>query len=176
MWYFELNGAQQGPENLEQVQQRLQNGELSMQTLVWRDGMTDWVALSQVPELSPGAITTAQPGQTAPSAAPQHMQGATGAGMMPQQNGMALTSMILGICSVFLTLGCGIGFVLALPAVILGHISRKQIRESLQGTQMQTGDGLALTGLIIGYIVLALSILMICLVGYAVVADGGFAP
>lgn len=177
MWYYELNGAQQGPEETAQIQQRLSNGELSSETLVWREGMTDWVALSQVVELKQGSVASpsasAQAGQASPYVAPPQMQGPPGMGMMPQQNGMALTSMILGICSVVFTLGCGLGFVLAIPAVILGHLARKQIRE---GTNMQTGEGMALTGLILGYIILGLSLLMICFVGFALVSEGALSP
>ena len=169
MWYFELNGAQQGPEETERIQQRLRNGELSSSTLVWRDGMEDWKPLSQVPELQ---NSQAHPTSgTLSGQPPQHAQGAPGVGVMPSQNGLALTSMILAICGVVLTMLCGIGFILAIPAVILGHISRKQIRES---AGLQSGEGMALTGLIIGYITLALMLVMGVLVAVAVIAEGSF--
>ena len=54
---------------------------------------------------------------------------------------------------------CGLlGFVTcvsAIAAVILGHMARKQIGES--GGQ-QSGDGMALAGLILGYVVLGLGL------------------
>lgn len=70
----------------------------------------------------------------------------------PQTNGMAIAALVCG-CLGFVTCISGIA------AIILGHIARKQIRES-GGTQQ--GDGMALAGLILGYIITAL------LVGYIV--------
>lgn len=168
MWYFEFNGTQQGPEETEQLLLRLRNGELSSSTLVWREGMEDWLPLQSVPELMSvaGGLQGATP---VAHGVPQHSQGHPGVGMMPVQNGMALTSMILAISSVVLTFGCFVGFVLAVPAVILGHIARKQIRE---GAQMQTGDGMALAGLIIGYIVIGLAVIMVAFVAFAMIAGG----
>ena len=155
-WYYERNGGQQGPESTEQIQQRLQQGELSGATLVWRDGMNEWTPLSQVAELSgeaslPGGVIATGNVATGSQvyAPPQVMQGSPGVGMPPVQNGMALTSMILGICGLVFTFSCFMGFIFAIPGVILGHLARKQIRES---AHMQTGDGMALGGLIMGYL------------------------
>ena len=168
MWYFELNGTQQGPEEAALILQRLRNGELSSTTLVWREGMADWQALHTVPELmQENQVMPANP-VTQPGGMVQPPQGQPGVGMMPTQNGLALTSMILAILSVVLTLGCGIGAILAIPAVILGHIGRKQIRE---GDNMQTGEGMALSGLIIGYIVIALAVVMVGFVAIAIISE-----
>ncbi|HEY8473083.1 MAG TPA: DUF4190 domain-containing protein [Natronosporangium sp.] len=52
-------------------------------------------------------------------------------------------------------------FVFAPAAIVLGHIARKQIRET-----GEEGDGLALAGLVIGYIFTGLTVLF-C-VGYVV--------
>jgi hypothetical protein len=46
-------------------------------------------------------------------------------------------------------------FVAAIPAVILGHMARRQIRRTREG-----GDGLALASLILGYIGLGLGLLV----------------
>ncbi|HLJ85211.1 MAG TPA: DUF4190 domain-containing protein [Candidatus Angelobacter sp.] len=62
--------------------------------------------------------------------------------------GRAIPSLVLGIFSVILTFAC-IGFLFGIPAVILGHMSRSNIRKSLGRL---TGAGMALTGLIMGYI------------------------
>jgi type II secretory pathway pseudopilin PulG len=57
---------------------------------------------------------------------------------------LAVWSMILGIMS-FLCFG----FLAGIPAVICGHMARSKIRQS-EGTM--TGSGMALAGLILGYI------------------------
>jgi hypothetical protein len=50
-------------------------------------------------------------------------------------------------------------FVCAPLAIVFGHIARKQIRQS-----GEDGDGLALAGLIIGYVACALALLAVALV------------
>ena len=67
----------------------------------------------------------------------------------------ALASMILGLC-VFVA-----GFLAGLPAVILGHMAKTEIRKS---NGRLRGDGMALTGLILGYLSLALLPIMIILI------------
>jgi hypothetical protein len=80
-------------------------------------------------------------------------------------NGMAIAAMICGIAQFF-----GFWLLGTIPAVVLGHIARRQIRQT--GEQ---GDGMALAGLILGYVGLALSavavILLVVLV--AVGTHGG---
>jgi len=64
-----------------------------------------------------------------------------------QNTGLAITSMILGICSIVLCLGPIAG----LPAVICGHIAKGKIKRGEAG-----GSAMALTGIITGYIGLLL--------------------
>ena len=78
----------------------------------------------------------------------------------PRTNTLALVSLVAGIASyVFLP------FVGALVAVITGHMARGQIRQTGEG-----GSGLALAGLILGYVHLALFILLV--VGVLVLLGG----
>ncbi|MCQ2292497.1 MAG: SPFH domain-containing protein [Bacteroidaceae bacterium] len=46
-----LNGQQSGPFNMVQLQQMAQMGQLTAQTLVWKQGMAQWTAAGFVPEL-----------------------------------------------------------------------------------------------------------------------------
>jgi len=59
----------------------------------------------------------------------------------PETSGMAVGSLICGILFVF--------FPAAITAVVLGHISRSEIRRSAGRLK---GDGMALAGLILGYV------------------------
>ncbi len=69
---------------------------------------------------------------------------------------LAIISLITGI------LGWTIlPFISSIVAVITGHLAKKEIRES-GGTM--AGDGMALAGLILGYTMIGLSILLIILV------------
>jgi hypothetical protein len=60
-----------------------------------------------------------------------------------------------------ISLSCGIGQLIggifaAVPAIICGHLARGQIRQT-----GETGAGMALTGLILGYVGVALTVILI---------------
>jgi hypothetical protein len=74
-------------------------------------------------------------------------------------NGMAIAALICGVCQVFFW------FLAGIPAIVLGHMARKQIRQT--GEQ---GDGMALAGMILGYIGLALTVLFVILLVIIAVA------
>jgi hypothetical protein len=67
-------------------------------------------------------------------------------GMVPAQptSGLAVGAMVCGIAELF-TLGFA-----AVPAVILGHLARAQIRKT-----GERGDGMAIAGLVLGYLGIA---------------------
>lgn len=51
-YHVSVNGAQAGPFNMQQLAQLAQNGQLTPQTYVWRQGMQNWVFAGNVDELS----------------------------------------------------------------------------------------------------------------------------
>jgi hypothetical protein len=71
----------------------------------------------------------------------------------PPTNGLAIGAMICGIAEIF-TLGFA-----AIPAVILGHLARGQIRRT-----GERGDGMAIAGLVLGYMAIAGWALIILLI------------
>ena len=88
----------------------------------------------------------------------------------PRTSSLAIVSLIFGILAyVFLP------FVGALVAVICGHSARSEIRRAPPGTI--EGDGLALAGLILGWIQLAftaIAIVFAVLVLFGAIAFSGF--
>lgn len=50
-FYVAVNGQQAGPFNMQQLQQMCQIGQLTAQSLVWKQGMSSWAAANTVPEL-----------------------------------------------------------------------------------------------------------------------------
>ncbi|HLN70077.1 MAG TPA: DUF1707 and DUF4190 domain-containing protein [Streptosporangiaceae bacterium] len=74
-------------------------------------------------------------------------------------NSMAIASMVLGVAE-FFTAG-----LTAVPAVICGHIARRQMKETAQ-----RGDGLATSGLVLGYMAIIFWSVLIAasLVGVAI--------
>lgn len=69
--------------------------------------------------------------------------------VQPRLNGLAVASLVCGV-GTFLTIG-----VAAIPAIVLGHAARRTIRRT-----GERGDGLALTGLILGWAGVALFVLI----------------
>jgi hypothetical protein len=59
----------------------------------------------------------------------------------PKTNSLALASIICGAAQIFL------GPLSTIPAIVLGHMARRQIRST-----GENGDGLALAGLLIGWV------------------------
>ncbi len=71
-------------------------------------------------------------------------------------SGTAIASLIFGIVAWF-----GLPIIGALVAVICGHIARGEIRRMPPGTI--EGDGMAIAGLILGYLQLVLGLLLVLL-------------
>ncbi|ROT32007.1 DUF4190 domain-containing protein [Micromonospora sp. HM5-17] len=72
----------------------------------------------------------------------------------PQANGMSIAALVVSIVGMLGICAYGLGGYLGIVGAILGHISRKQIRERGEG-----GDGLALAGIIVGWIAGGIAIL-----------------
>ena len=68
-------------------------------------------------------------------------------------NGLAIAALVCGIAAFVTGITC-------IPAIICGHMARRQIRQT--GEQ---GDGLAVAGLILGYISVALFIVAVLAIG-----------
>lgn len=156
------DGAKLGEFPFGEVQRKLDAGELRRTDLAWVEGAPDWVPLENIPGLvwpgpppvpMPGSATVApatshpliQPAPLVPHAMP--VPG-------PPTSGLAITSLIFGLISMTMM----VPFLSSIAAIICGHLARTEIRRS-NGTL--AGDGLALTGLITGYITLIGLVLLI---------------
>ena len=51
-WFIAVNGQQQGPLSAYDIRSRVNSGEVSTDTLAWKDGMAGWVAINKIGELS----------------------------------------------------------------------------------------------------------------------------
>lgn len=81
-------------------------------------------------------------------------------------NGMAVTSMVLGILSLALCIFYGIPTIILAPmGIIFGHIARNQIRS---GRYSPGSAGFALTGLICSYIGLGLIVVVVLVITLAI--------
>ena len=59
-WHVAINGQSQGPVGIPQLQQAIASGQVQRDTLVWKQGMTNWTAAGQIPELA-GLFDAAPP-------------------------------------------------------------------------------------------------------------------
>lgn len=100
---------------------------------------------------APGQFGTPQPGYVMPQ------------GVMPQTNTLAVVALVMSILN-FVALPV-IG---AIVGVVLGYQARKEIRAS---NGHQTGDGLATASIVIGWVGLAL--LIVVIVGFCLLAGLG---
>lgn len=153
-WYYGENGEQRGPVEEHELRGLIAAGKVGGDTIIWREGMENWRKLSEVPEWS-GQIVGPRP-QVLPQAGSPYQAPAAG-GVGPHYptaptNGNAIASLVCGIVSFFL---CYFGIVVAIPAVVCGHLALKQINES---SVPMAGRGMAIAGLITGYITAAISL------------------
>lgn len=77
-------------------------------------------------------------------------------GGQPPTNGMAIASMVVSIVGFLGLCGYGIGGFIGIVGAILGHVAKRQIRE-----RGESGDGMALTGIILGWIATALAVIIV---------------
>jgi hypothetical protein len=62
MWYYSKNGMQLGPISTEQLSGKARGGEVLSSDLIWKEGMSDWKPLAQVPEFqSTGGFSNPPP-------------------------------------------------------------------------------------------------------------------
>ena len=135
--FIQHQGQQTGPFPIEQVRAGLADGTYQPTDLAWHEGAPEWLPLSAVP----GINDSSPPPLTGPGSPPS---GAV------QTSPLALWSLVLGLLS-FPLLG-----LTAIPAVICGHLARGRIKRSAGALG---GGGLAIAGLITGYLMTAVIML-----------------
>ena len=125
----------------EEVREGLSAGRFAPTDIGWREGMSSWQPLSQFPEFAGTAVPAVppvQPGATLTTAA------LTTAG---KTEPLAIWSLVLSIVSLICC-----GFILGVPGVICGHLALSNIRKN----SSLEGRGMAVAGLAIGYVSIAL--------------------
>jgi hypothetical protein len=173
-WYYAQGNTQRGPVAADVVIDALRSGSLSAGDLVWCEGMPQWKPAGEVPEFA-AAIASAPPVQpVAPMAYAMPASALPPVGSVaysqpyypapPAQHlGLSITSMVLGIVSFCC---CSAGVLTAIPALILGLI----VLTGMKRSGDTRGKGMAITGVVLGSVYLALFTLVIIM---AVLHPGG---
>jgi hypothetical protein len=131
-YFVQHHGQQAGPFSIDQIRAGLADGTYQPSDPGWREGLADWQPLS-------GLLASSPP---LPPALP----------VRAETSKLAVWSLVLALA----------GFVLAgltaIPAVICGHLALKGIRKS---NGRQTGEGMAIAGLICGYLLAVVFVIAI---------------
>jgi len=144
-YHIGRDGQQLGTFTKEQITQGLADGSVRGTDMAWAEGMEDWQpvsSLSLVSEAVPTPLSGSPP--PVPVRIPGTAPAVTG---QPETSGLAIASLVLGILSFLLT--C----LTAVPAVICGHLALSKIKRS--GGSL-SGGGMAIAGLIMGYVFIAM--------------------
>jgi hypothetical protein len=156
------DGKQLGPFSLEEINRQLAAGTLSLSDQAWYEGAAGWAPLSTVP-----GVGAAAPG-SAPQVSPATVPG-TPATLVPQKKTeqLAVLSLIFSILGLF-GFCCGFFLMGGVAGIVCGHIALSRIKANPE----LEGHGLALTGVIIGYLAVAGWLIWILLFGGLAVLQG----
>lgn len=145
-WHYCLQGdaETQGPVSEAKLKRLFQSGRLPDDTLVWNENLTDWVEAGRIPTL-----------QSAPARAAAEIPLIDTRSAYAEPDGdelpvppLASASLILGILGIAIPVGVG-----SVLAIVFGHLALGQIKDNRRFYQ---GENMAKTGLIIGYVTLAI--------------------
>jgi Domain of unknown function (DUF4190)/GYF domain 2 len=153
------SGQQLGTFSEDEVREGLKNGKFLPTDLGWHEGLADWQPLGSLAVLG-GAVSPAPaPTPTGAPVSPQHVMHPMGAA--PKNSGLALASMICGIVAIPLDFCCYLGIPCGIAAIICGHMALSQIKKSPVPLE---GKGMAIAGLICGYVALLIMMLFIAFI------------
>jgi hypothetical protein len=160
-WYYADASEQQQRVSEENLAALVADGVIKPNTLVWNETLTDWkeatlirpdlfASMSYPPVLTP----MDQRNAALPGYAPQPATGTT--------DPVSICALVFGILGILSCFG-----IFSIVGIVCGHIGRKRAR--IETVQTSNG-GLALAGLITGYIGLAISAVVVLVYGAMIIA------
>ena len=198
-WYYANERDEQIQVSEAELKTLAEGGTVKPDTLIWNESMSDWKPCREVkPEWfspaersapsavpltpSPGAPIGAGTGGTAPgSTTPSYLATTTSPAQPPPQpyrtaapptDGLALASLICSIAGLAFMSCYFAGIPFSIAGVICGHLCRRRL--VAQGNN--TSAGLALAGLIIGYVGIGLFAVVVlvfgAIIGFAGISSG----
>jgi hypothetical protein len=155
------DGKQLGPFSLEEINRQLAAGTLSLSDQAWYEGAAGWAALSTVPGVTAAAPASTAAAPTSPLAAPASVVPAR---KTEQLAVLSLIFSILGLCGFC----CGFFMMGGVAGIICGHIALSRIKSNPN----LEGHGLAMAGMVIGYLAVAGWLIWIFIFGGLAVLQG----
>ena len=120
------------------------------------------------PRTAPAPAAAPAPQPWLPPPRPDPVQpAAMGAPMMMGQmrtSGMAIASLVLGIASYILCFVYAIGFITGIVAIVMGALAMREIKRNPMGVK---GQGMAIAGLVLGIIIVAIFLVIFIMIGFA---------
>jgi Domain of unknown function (DUF4190)/GYF domain 2 len=159
------DGKELGVFSLEEINRQLAAGTLRLTDLAWYEGAAAWAPLSTVPGVSaPSAATTSPATPTTVATA-----SAASAPLVPPRRNeqLAVLSLILSALGLF-GFCCGFFMTAAIAGIVCGHIALSRIKANPE----LEGRGLAMAGVVIGYVAVAGWLAWILLFGGLAVLQG----
>lgn len=177
-WYYGKDGQQYGPVDEATIKARAATGEISSTDLIWKDGMEKWLPLAEVSEIITAVGSTSAAATSAASASPYDSPQTNPAGaaapagmpITPPTSGLAIASLVCGILAI-LSSCVYVGIVFGIPAVVCGHMALKRTKVGVQ--PQQGGYGMAIAGLICGYLGSLFSLVLIAFIVFALNRSDG---
>ncbi len=152
VWFYRVDDKNIGPVSHNDIVPLINNGTIKNETLAWKIGLKEWKCAR---ELFPESFKAIPP--PVPHANPIYQQivpipsDSTPPGTIATpKTGLAIASLICGIIG-------GLFSVVSIPAVICGHVALFHIKSD---PVKYGGRRMALAGLILGYIAIALSLIL----------------
>jgi hypothetical protein len=148
---------------VEEINRQLAAGTVRLTDLAWHEGASGWAPLSTVP----GVAETA-PGTT-PPVSPPTLAAAVPAPLVASRKSeqLAVLSLIFSILGLF-GFCCGFFMTAAIAGIVCGHIALSRIKANPE----LEGRGLAMAGVVIGYVAVAGWLAWILLFGGLAVLQG----
>ena len=151
-YYTDAQNQPRGPVSVEQLRELLNSGALNASTQVAAVGSQQWVPILTVVQAA--AAAGAAPGGPAP-VGPGPVAGVPGGAMVPAAptEPLAIWSLVLGILSMI----CCSAMIFSIGAIVTGHLALSSIKKN----PLRQGRGMALAGLIMGYVSIVIGIIVI---------------
>lgn len=193
-WYYSREGLQLGPVSEDELLGILNRGEIGGSSLVWHEGMADWIPLSQFPDL----LARATPGASMPAATlqrpdislpPRDMAGSVPLPQPPAYHGNYIAPVIptyMWQSVVALVISAGMMMVICLPigmpfAIVALVYASKVEGLRLQGKLMEAESAsksaklwMIISYALSGIIFLCLAVVFVIFISGAV--SGAFSP
>jgi len=165
-WYYAVGDQQTGPVPEEQLLALMQAGEVHADDLVWTDTMEDWAPAGTVFDLAAqepppepieevyedAPVETSAPAPPAPKPAVAHPL--PGQAAESSVSPLAIASLVASIAGFFTCPVVGV------IGVVCGHMALGQIRNDPERFH---GKGLAIAGLVLGYLLIIGIVLFVAL-------------